>query len=142
MRKGLAALLVCAGMCFLLACTAAEAAQWKEFARDADGCPQYYDAKSLSRKGSIVKVWTKISLEGHSECRNALNVPGQPEAHKAREMESLYELDCVKKKFRMLSMKVYAAARMLMLDEKVPKPSWEAIVPETVIESLSTTVCK
>lgn len=142
MRKELLRSLVRVGMCLVVACTSAEAAQWEVFVKDSAGCPQIYDMKNISRKGSIVKVWTRVSAKGQKACREALAVPGEVEAHKAQEMRSLFEINCTKKVFRMTATKVYDASGMLMVDEKNPKSPWEPIPPETVAEALSRKVCK
>jgi hypothetical protein len=128
-------------MCFLL-WAAAEAAQWEVFTKDSAGCPNSYDTKNVSRKGSIVRVWTKISAKDQKACSEALTVPGEVKAHKAQEMRSLLEINCAKKAFRMVATKVYDSSRIVLVDEKNAKSRWEPIPPETVAEALSRKVCK
>ena len=136
------AVLVIIAIALFFLCPVAVAADWAIFVKDSQGCPQFYDTKSISKKGRLIKVWTKISADGYSACKEALSAPEEVEEHRAQEMKTLIEINCTAKAFRMLATKVYASGGMLLVDSKDPKAKWEPITQNTVVERLSQAVCK
>ncbi|MGO9614484.1 MAG: surface-adhesin E family protein [Dissulfurispiraceae bacterium] len=136
------AVLVIIAIALLFLCPVAVAADWAIFVKDSQGCPQFYDTKSISKKGRLIKVWTKISADGYSACKEALSSPEEVEEHKAQEMRTLIEINCATKAFRMLATKVYASGGLLLVDSKDSKAKFEPITQNTVAERLAHTVCK
>ena len=140
MRK---AVLVIIAIALFFLCPVAVAADWAIFVKDSQGCPQFYDTKSISKKGRLIKVWTKISADGYSACKEALSSPEEVEVtHKAQEMKTLIEINCTAKAFRMLATKVSASGGLPLVDSKDPKAKFEPITQNTVVERLAQTVCK
>lgn len=103
--------------------------KWKYYATSKDNTKHYYDVKSITyTSDSLVRVWDKTIV---SENSNSLT----------REMRMLREMDCSKRRYRSLEMRVeYIDGSE---KEKVySRPAWVPVTSNTWIESLFEIVCK
>ncbi|MDN3512420.1 MAG: hypothetical protein NG784_14120 [Candidatus Jettenia sp.] len=107
----------------------AEDEKWKYYATSKDNTKHYYDVKSITyTSDNLVRVWDKTIV---SENSNSLT----------REMRMLREIDCSKRRYRSLEMRVeYIDGSE---KEKVySRPEWIPITSNTWMESLCEIVCK
>jgi len=112
---------------------------WKEFAKNERAfC--YYDAESISQPSkNIIKVEVKFEYTkiGITEFVNTFG----DKFNKLDNSKSLYEVNCLEKKYRILELVFYSKDGNVL--DTISYPSeWKYNTRESVSDALDITVCK
>ena len=115
-------------------------ADWKLFGGDEYG--EYsYDAENVSHlPNNIVSVWTKEISSSKSvvDMVNRLGI----EYSDLGTINTLWEVDCIGRKFRVVEMLCYSKSHSFIGSPNVSGAEWKFIIPDSMLDSLSKAVCK
>lgn len=128
-------------------CAYGEGADWKFFSESASN-RWYYETSTVdySRK-ELVRVWGKAVTKGKEGIDEKIKLlekfGGQTRGYeKYSYTMNLFELDCVRKKSRILSVKDYDLKGNPLESVSIENFPWDFIAPGTIIENLYKTVCR
>lgn len=131
-------------MMFILVTHAIGSSDWLENYTDKNGDILLY--KIERRTNHIVQVWAKrvFSDDGGEEFvldsrNNGLNTRGW---NKLGHLTSLCEVDCLKRKDRVLSVVIFAADGKVVYSGSFGTPGWDDIVPDSIGDSFRKKVCE
>jgi len=113
-------------------------ADWKVYGETVFGV-SFYDTESITHPSkSIVRVWTKIVYSRNGMIRLVIRHGSRYEnlSHSVR----LWEINCVDKTYRFLSMQNYSQEGVVLFSEE-GKKDWDFIVPDSMDENLYKEVC-
>ena len=116
-------------------------ADWK-FISSTDLYECFYDAENMTRSSkNIVGVWTKLVYTERG-ITGIVKEFGKHYENLSYSLE-LWEIDCAKKKQRILSITEYSAeGKILYASSAEGRPTWKIIPRQSVDESLYKAVCK
>jgi hypothetical protein len=126
----------------LFDCAEVWGADWK-FISSTDLYECFYDAENMTRSSkNIVGVWTKLVYTERG-ITGIVKEFGKHYENLSYSLE-LWEIDCAKKKQRILSITEYSAeGNILYTNPTKSRPSaWKSISRESVGESLYKIICK
>jgi len=131
----------------LLPVTPVYGSDWVEFWRFDDGSVFFYNKVNIKhRTKHIVHVWEKgvYSDEGREEDiqsrrKEGLSTEGWD---KLSHDLTLYEIDCKKRKYQILSGIIYNTDGSIISSFSFDEPDWDYIPPDTMMDTLRKKVCK
>ncbi len=118
------------------------AKDWRSYAK-TDSYECLYDAEDMiGSSQDIVEVWTKSEYTERGVTEMVRQF-GKHYGHLNYSLE-LWEINCAKKKDRLLSIAAYSAEGNILYTDQAgsPLPPWKIIPRESVEESLYKALCK
>jgi hypothetical protein len=115
--------------------------KWKFYNLSIGGA-WFLDPTSISAFNNVVKVRVKI-IYSEIEKQQIVKIMGR-EYKKLDHSLILYEIDCAKKRERIISLVAYASDGLVINSRKIPNfpAEWIPILPNSVAESLFKEVCR
>ena len=117
--------------------------RWKFFTFDKEGSAWFYDLESISTSYDIVPVWLKTICSERVR-QNKIKEIGK-KAEKLDHFLWFCEIDCSKRRYRVLELIAYASNDSILEEKKNYSENttiWEPILPDTRIEWLFKEICK
>lgn len=107
----------------------------------------YYDKNSIRKiSDHVYQVWTVIiyNEQGKADAYAMLLKQGKaPENPAVLNQESiLLELDCLRGKYRIVSINIYDEKDTLLFSVPETNAGWHDVIPNSINEKLNNTVCK
>ena len=115
-------------------------ADWK-YCTSSEFGDYYYDVGSVKGlPNNIAHVWTQeiSSPKGGMDVVSRLG----REYIDLKYINTLWEVDCIGKRSRVLSVVYYSKSRSMISSAHNPSAEWNLIVPDPMLEFLSKVVCK
>jgi hypothetical protein len=110
-------------------------AEWTFFATDGKGNTVYIDRDTVSRKGSLVRIWVLL---------DAMTVHETLEGVPFLSSRTLHQYNCEKERFRFLTFSLFsgnmASGQMVHSDHYIL--DWEPVPPKGSARRLLNWVCK
>jgi hypothetical protein len=114
--------------------------RWRLYNFNSLGSAYFYDPESISTSYNIVKVWTKII---YSEKDKQRYIKKFGKKYKKLDYSlSLSEIDCSKKRYRVLNLVYYALNGSVIDITDNFLAEWHSIIPDSVQETLFEEVCE
>jgi hypothetical protein len=140
MRQRNGIILAVVGCIVFFFCMEGWGADWKYYIGNEFG-EYYYDAENLNRlPDTIVRVWTK-EISSQKSVADTVGRLGQ-EYKDLGHINTLWEVDCIAKKSRVLAMAYYSKSNSLIDSADNLVTEWNFIIPDSMWEYLSKAVCK
>ncbi|MBI5967411.1 MAG: hypothetical protein HY882_06105 [Deltaproteobacteria bacterium] len=114
-------------------------ADWKAYGETGFGVSSYDTENITHPSKNIVRVWTKTVYSRNGTIRLVIKHGSRYEnlSHSVR----LWEINCVDKTYRFLSLQNYSQDGVVLFSEEVKK-EWDFIVPDSMDENLYKEVCQ
>ena len=102
----------------------------------------HYDGESLSQPSkNIIKVWVKFEYTDIGLTDPVLVKKFGKKINKLDNSKSLYEINCVERKYRILEFMFYSKDGNVLYKKSIPS-NWAYIIRESLNSALYKTVCK
>lgn len=124
-------------------------ADWKKYAEnerilccyDAESLT-HYDGGSLSQPSkNIIKVWVRFEYTNIGKTDPVLVKKFRNKVDKLDNSKSLYEINCVDRKYRILESIYYSKDGIVLQSVSIPS-KWNYIIRESLNDALFKAVCK
>jgi hypothetical protein len=135
---------------FIYGYNEAEGAEWKLFQATSTGNIYYYDSTNIKRfTNNFLWVWVRIietvglseeDLKGLKDPERAVGVIEKAQEKSTGEWKQLFEINCLERKFRVLSATLYNINGSIKDEYEIPS-EWVHIPPGSVTNYLSKIVC-
>lgn len=131
-------------MLVVLASPAIGSSDWVKHYTDTNGDVIFYRIEH--RITNSVQVWVKrvLSEEGEKEFIQDSRNNGLPTEgwNRLEHFTSLYEIDCEKKRGRVLSVVIYNKDGKVVYSSSFGKPKWERTTPDSIGDTFRKKVCQ
>jgi hypothetical protein len=102
----------------------------------------HYDGESLSQPSkNIIKVWAKFEYTDIGLTDPVLLKKFKKKINELDNSKSLYEINCVDRKYRILESMYYSKDGIVLLMNSIPS-KWKYIVRESLNGALHKAICK
>ena len=102
----------------------------------------HFDGESLSQPSkNIIKVWVKFEYTDIGLTDPVLVKKIGKKINKVDNSKSLYEINCEKRKYRILELMFYSKEGNVLYKNSIPS-SWKHIIRESLNDALCKAVCK
>lgn len=136
----IAAALAAASTC-AAAAQKAMVTQWRPVATPRWAPGAMYDEATAKRQGDVVEAWVRfVDMRDHSPVEMTKDM--QALAPKGSQIDTRMQIDCVKPRFRIVSMRITSASGRVLGENPSPDEPWQRRGPRSRGAAMAPQMCR